>query len=91
MAVVNGLPDLKAAAAGVGIDVVRPLRPDDLALTCLLVRYDPGADEWVEYLPSGLNQAGLIFFDRKVRSELPEDALVDVCSIVDYSVYLSCR
>jgi putative DNA primase/helicase len=44
IAVANGLLDLDAAADGAGDDALRPLRPDDYALACLPVEYDPGAD-----------------------------------------------
>lgn len=52
VAVENGLLDLEDAADGEGRDAIRPLRPDDLALTRLPVEYDPDAEigEWAEYV-----------------------------------------
>lgn len=52
MAVENGLLDLEAAADGEGDDAIRPLRPDDLALTRLSVEYDPTAEagDWADYV-----------------------------------------
>ena len=52
LAVENGLIDLDAAADGAGDNALRDLRPGDLALTRLPVKYDPDAtaDEWAEYV-----------------------------------------
>lgn len=52
VAVENGLVDLEAAATGAGQDAVRPLQPEDYALTRLPVEYDPAAqaDRWHEYV-----------------------------------------
>jgi len=52
IAVKNGLVNLEAAADGAGDDTLRPLRPDDYALTRLPVEYDPNAgyDRWADYV-----------------------------------------
>jgi len=52
VAVNNGLVDLEAAADGAGDDALRDLRPEDYALSCLPVEYDPDAEygRWAEYV-----------------------------------------
>jgi putative DNA primase/helicase len=52
IAVENGLVYLDAAADGAGEDALRDLKPEDLALARLPVKYDPDAEaeEWHEFV-----------------------------------------